>query len=70
MIGFLRKRRKSAAPGRDKSSGRGGEADPAKPEQQPKLDQQKPPAAVEDDPYESGDICAPARDRDDYTKDL
>ncbi|MFZ5737253.1 hypothetical protein BJ123_103124 [Rhodopseudomonas thermotolerans] len=64
MIGFLRKRAKAAAPKRDKKAGSGGgkgEPKPAPP---------KPPPAVDDDLYETGDICAPDRDRDDYTKDL
>ncbi|MFL9499970.1 hypothetical protein KQX63_24285 [Rhodopseudomonas palustris] len=64
MIGFLRKRSKAAAPKRDKKSGNSegkGEAKPTPP---------NPAPAPDDDLYETGDICAPSRDRDDYTKDL
>ena len=64
MIGFLRKRPKAAAPKGDKKPGSRGETGKAKSEPP------KPPPAADDDLYETGDICAPARDRDDYTKDL
>jgi hypothetical protein len=63
MIG-LRKRSKVVAPKRDTKSGKSSNAGGAtKP---------KPPAPppLDDDLYETGDICAPVRDRDDETRDL
>lgn len=64
MIGFLRKRPKAPAPKSDKKPGNSDGKGKAKPEPP------KPPPALDDDLYETGDICAPGRDRDDYTKDL
>ena len=64
MIGFLHKRPKVAAPKRGDKAGDSRGASEAKP-----APTQLPPA-LDEDLYEAGDICAPDRDRDDYTKDL